>query len=196
MSDPIRPFRERYEAALADGDSGGGLLNFQRAWGDARASRLYPLRHQGAAGSRQPRFRSPRANSPLPERDLGDRQEQLERFCRAAEAAGARVHRTSTAEEATRAIVEICQRRGAPLVAKGKTMVSEELFEPRARGGWHSSGRDRPRRVDRPDRPRDAVTHGHAGDPQEPSAGWGADGGRSRSTVLTRGHRRDGRRRS
>src|SRR6185295_10273308 len=104
MSDPIRPFRERYEAALADRELGRRLLNFQRAWGDARQAAFTHFATKGPLGVASPDFEAQRAQlTAAKSQTPADREAQLERFCRAAEAAGARVHRTSTAEEAVRA---------------------------------------------------------------------------------------------
>src|SRR5207249_3266531 len=59
---------------------------------------------------------------------LEERAAQFERFKRAASAAGAVVYESSSAKDAVQYIVELCRRHGAKLVAKGKSMVSEELF--------------------------------------------------------------------
>jgi L-lactate dehydrogenase complex protein LldF len=129
VSDPIRPFRERYEAALADPRLRGNLLNFQRAWGAARRSAFEHFAAAAGLGVDEPSFEAQRARLTAAKRQaLADQPAQLARFCQAAEGAGAKVFRAESAEQAVRYIVELCQRRGARLVAKGKTMVSEELF--------------------------------------------------------------------
>jgi iron-sulfur cluster protein len=51
----------------------------------------------------------------------------LSQFQRAAEAAGATVHFAEDAEQANRIILDIARRRGVTLVAKSKSMVSEEI---------------------------------------------------------------------
>jgi L-lactate dehydrogenase complex protein LldF len=51
----------------------------------------------------------------------------LEQFARNVEARGGRVHFASDAREATQIALEIVRERGAKLVAKSKSMVSEEL---------------------------------------------------------------------
>jgi iron-sulfur cluster protein len=48
-------------------------------------------------------------------------------FCREAENAGAQVYRTKTAEDARAAVAAILRQRGAKLVVKSKSMVSEEI---------------------------------------------------------------------
>jgi L-lactate dehydrogenase complex protein LldF len=47
-------------------------------------------------------------------------------------AAGAIVYESTSADDAVRYVVELCRRRGAKLLAKGKSMVSEEVFLNRA----------------------------------------------------------------
>ena len=63
-------------------------------------------------------------------------------------------------------MLEIAQRRGVKVIAKGKTMISEEIELNHAleAAGPHAR-RDRPRRVDRPARRRAALAHPRAGDP-------------------------------
>lgn len=51
----------------------------------------------------------------------------LEIYEKNATAAGAHVHWAQTAEDARRIIVELCRAEGAQLVAKGKSMISEEI---------------------------------------------------------------------
>ena len=61
--------------------------------------------------------------------------------------------RASTPDDAVRAILEIARRRGVQVVAKGKSMISEELeLNLDARGRRPDPGGDRSRRVDRPAR--------------------------------------------
>jgi L-lactate dehydrogenase complex protein LldF len=51
----------------------------------------------------------------------------LEEYERRVAEAGGTVHFARTGEEACNAIVEICQRRGAKIVTKGKSMIAEEI---------------------------------------------------------------------
>lgn len=60
-------------------------------------------------------------------RVIDDLEGQVARFAAALEARGGHVHRAATAEEAQRIIREICERRGARLVAKSKSMATEEI---------------------------------------------------------------------
>ena len=58
---------------------------------------------------------------------IDDLEGHLARFTAALEARGGHVHRAATAEDAQRIIREICERRGARLVAKSKSMATEEI---------------------------------------------------------------------
>jgi L-lactate dehydrogenase complex protein LldF len=58
---------------------------------------------------------------------IADLDRYLHEFSRALEARGGHVRFAATADEATAAIREICRERGAKVVAKGKSMASEEI---------------------------------------------------------------------
>jgi L-lactate dehydrogenase complex protein LldF len=60
-------------------------------------------------------------------RTIADLDRHLADFRRAVEDRGGRVHFAATAEEARSYIVDVCTRRGAKLVAKSKSMASEEI---------------------------------------------------------------------
>src|SRR5262249_51978624 len=62
------------------------------------------------------------------DRAVRERAVQFAGFKTAAEAAGATVYESKSADDAVRYIVELCRDRGATLFAKGKSMVSEEIF--------------------------------------------------------------------
>jgi L-lactate dehydrogenase complex protein LldF len=129
MSAPIAPFRERYRKAMADSQLGRNLLNFQRAWDTARRAAFEHWKTQGALGVPDPSFAGQRARlAQAKSLAVQNRVEYLARFKAAAEAAGATVYESRSAEDAVRYVIELCHRRGAKLVAKGKSMVSEELF--------------------------------------------------------------------
>lgn len=89
----------------------GGLVA-QRAGAMARMPELEALRDAG---------RDIR-NHTLAHLDL-----YLEAFAAKAEAAGARIHWAETSEHARAIIASLCRERGARLVAKGKSMISEEI---------------------------------------------------------------------
>jgi L-lactate dehydrogenase complex protein LldF len=58
---------------------------------------------------------------------IADLDRYVDEFSRALEQRGGQIHVAADAEEATAAIREICRARGAKLVAKGKSMASEEI---------------------------------------------------------------------
>jgi L-lactate dehydrogenase complex protein LldF len=60
-------------------------------------------------------------------RTIAELDAHLERFTREVGARGGAVHRTATAEEAAASVVEICRVANARLVAKSKSMATEEI---------------------------------------------------------------------
>ncbi len=119
----MRPFQERYAAALADENVRTGLLAFQRGWRDTRDAQIAELEQRTGAD-----FDALRG-------DLAARKDHvrahwdhyLDAFTAAAEAAGATVTRVTTAEEANAYVTGLARARGSELVVKGKSMVSEEI---------------------------------------------------------------------
>jgi L-lactate dehydrogenase complex protein LldF len=105
---------ERAQAALDTGTSRlrAGRL---RAWGEA--DDIAELRERG----RQIRTAT-----------IGDLDRHLETFERSLSALGGVVHRTETAEEAAATVVSICRQANAQLVAKSKSMATEEIELNRA----------------------------------------------------------------
>lgn len=129
MSAPIAPFRERYRKALGDRQLARNLLNFQRAYGAARRAAFEHFRSREELGVADPSFASQRERLTEAKRlAIRDRAAHFENFRKAAESAGARVYESTSAADAVRYIVELCRERGATLFAKGKSMVSEEIF--------------------------------------------------------------------
>jgi L-lactate dehydrogenase complex protein LldF len=129
MSGHIAPFRQRYREALANRQLGRNLLNFQRAYGAARRAAFDHFREGAALGVPDPSFAAQRDRLTRAKRDaLAERPTLFARFKAAAEEAGAQVYESTSAADAVRYIVDLCRRRGATLFAKGKSMVSEEIF--------------------------------------------------------------------
>ena len=60
-------------------------------------------------------------------RVVNDLEGYLAQFTAALEARGGHVHRAVTPEQASQIIVRLCQERGAKLVAKSKSMATEEI---------------------------------------------------------------------
>ena len=115
-----------------------GPANFRA--GAARALADEPLQQELAKFSRGFQVRRVEAASRLPEFEaLRDRARDiknhclahldfyLERFEENCRTAGGHVHWCATAEDARQAILSICRRLDAKTMAKGKSMVSEEI---------------------------------------------------------------------
>src|SRR5207247_6987717 len=58
---------------------------------------------------------------------IADLDRYIDEFSRALEARGGHVHFAASADEATEAIREVCRGRAAKIVAKSKSMASEEI---------------------------------------------------------------------
>jgi L-lactate dehydrogenase complex protein LldF len=65
-------------------------------------------------------------------RTIDDLDRYVEQFAEALRARGGHVHFARTAEDAARTVVDICKRHDAELVAKAKSMASEEIGLNRA----------------------------------------------------------------
>jgi len=116
---PTSPqFRENARVALADGQ-------LQKALGNVRTNFIAK---RAAVADRLPEFEALRDQA----RDLRDHvlahlDVYLEAYERKVIESGGHVHWARTAEEASRIIVDLAKSRGARSVAKGKSMVSEEI---------------------------------------------------------------------
>ena len=114
----IKPFAERYHEALADSRLPRNLLAFQRAW---RATRDAAFQAVGFAETRE---RLVRAKNQV----LADPEAARRAFISATQARGTQVHEVATAQQARETILAILRDRGVKLLAKGKSMVAEEIF--------------------------------------------------------------------
>ena len=77
--------------------------------------------------------------------------------------AAARCIRRATPRRRARSSLDICRRRGAKTVTKGKSMVSEEIgLNDALEAAGIEAGRDRSRRIHHPAPPRDALPHHRA----------------------------------
>ena len=111
-------FKKNARAALADGQ-------LQKALGNVRTNFIAK---RAAVADRLPEFEALRDQA----RDLRDHvlahlDVYLEAYERKVIESGGHVHWARTAEEASRIIVDLAKSRGARSVAKGKSMVSEEI---------------------------------------------------------------------
>lgn len=110
-------FEALYEQALADSQLSDNLTRFQQSW---RASRDAQMAAVG--------FPDLRASMKAAKTDAIDHLDRyLDQFIAAAEAAGSIVHLAGDADEATRIIRDIARQNGVQVVAKSKSMVSEEI---------------------------------------------------------------------
>jgi len=112
-----RPFRERYAAAVADAQLARNLTNFQQSWKASRADVMAEvdfdtLRHALKAAKTEA---------------IDNLDHYLDQFVAQAEAAGTTVHFAADADEATAIVHRIAADHGVRLVAKSKSMVSEEI---------------------------------------------------------------------
>ncbi|MEE8421840.1 MAG: LUD domain-containing protein [Dehalococcoidia bacterium] len=119
----MRPFEERYRAALADENVSTGLLDFQRSWRETRDGRFADLEADTGHSFASLRRQLAAAKDAV----VGNLDQSISTFREAAEAAGATVVEVSTAEEANAYIAGLCRERGIELVVKGKSMTSEEI---------------------------------------------------------------------
>ncbi|MDP6606914.1 MAG: LUD domain-containing protein, partial [Dehalococcoidia bacterium] len=119
----MRPFDQRYRAALADENVSAGLLDFQRSWRETRDVRFADLEadtgHSFTSLSRQ--------LAAAKDAVVSDLDQSIGAFRQAAEEAGATVVEVSTAGEANAYIAGLCHDRGIELAVKGKSMTSEEI---------------------------------------------------------------------
>ena len=97
----------------------------QRALGHVRSGFITK---RAVAAAALPEFEQLRDNA----RDIKDHvlahlDLYLEAYAEKVEAAGGTVHWAETAEDARRIILDICRKRGARTVTKGKSMITEEI---------------------------------------------------------------------
>lgn len=130
MSKAIAPFLDRYRAALANPQLGRNLLNFQRSWAVSRNAAIRQLAEDApAVNAEAGTFEAARRRIiDAKNAVISSPSAHLESFIRRAGAAGAVVHRAETAAAARDIVLRILRGRDARLLAKGKSMVGEELF--------------------------------------------------------------------
>jgi iron-sulfur cluster protein len=129
-----RAFQQRYRRALTDPLLARNLLGFQQAWRPARQA-AFAAYAEAAPGAGQRPAAAPEAvfaalrdeMAAVKDAVLDDLPRYLAQFRAAAERAGAVVVEAADAEAACQYVAEIVRRRGARLVVKGKSMVSEEI---------------------------------------------------------------------
>jgi len=124
MSGPIAPFVERYRRALADERLRTNLLTFQRAWRQTRQSTFDRLEHDQSTRFEAARERLVAAKNAV----LDEPRTFQHQFVDKATRAGATLHEVATADAARDLILSLFQARNVRLLAKGKSMVAEEIF--------------------------------------------------------------------
>ena len=115
--DDADKFDERLRRALENPRLRDNLTAFQQGWRTARDRAADEIDFSTLQA------RMKRAKSSV----TANLEAYLEEFRLAAEAAGVTVHTASDAAEANRIILEIARRRDVSLIAKSKSMVSEEI---------------------------------------------------------------------
>ncbi len=130
MSGAIGPFAARYRKALADSRLGRNLLTFQRAWRTSRDAAFRRLADETPAlGAATTTFEAARQRVVAAKNAvLADPGAARRAFLEKARAAGLVVHEVETPEAARETILGLLEDRGARLLAKGKSMVAEEIF--------------------------------------------------------------------
>jgi L-lactate dehydrogenase complex protein LldF len=118
LAQPKERFREVAKAKLADAHVSHAL--------DFSTERLYS--HRTSSWSVLDDVEALRERGrEIRSRTIRDLDRHLGDFTRAVEANGGHVHFCATAQEANEYILEVCGRIGAKLVAKSKSMASEEI---------------------------------------------------------------------
>lgn len=130
MSGPIAPFVQRYRRALTDERLRSNLLTFQRSWRLTRDAVIDRLAQEAPAlGASFPTFESARQHLVDAKNDvLADPQSYKRAFITHATRAGAQIHEVTTAAAACDLILELLKDHNVGLLAKGKSMVAEEIF--------------------------------------------------------------------
>lgn len=118
MQSTSRNFKENARHALADEQLQKAMGNVKRGF----------IGKRQAAVDKLPEFEELRdAGRAVKDHTLAHLDHYLERYEARVHEDGGQVHWCETAEEARNAILEICRRRGARSVTKGKSMVAEEI---------------------------------------------------------------------
>src|ERR1051325_11211930 len=124
MSGPIAPFVERYRRALDDARLRTNLLTFQRSWRQTRQTVFERLGRDGGTSFEATRERLVNAKDAV----LAEPRPYQRAFVEHATAAGAHVYEVATAEQARELILRLLAERNVKLLAKGKSIVAEEIF--------------------------------------------------------------------
>lgn len=118
MTHTTRPFQELYDQALQDTQQATSLTNFQTSWRVSRDAQFESIDWAEQRG----KMKAAKTEA------IDNLDTYLDQFIAAATRAGTQVHIAETAEDAQRIITRIAIDHNVELVAKSKSMVSEEIF--------------------------------------------------------------------
>lgn len=118
MSHTSIPFQELYNRALEDTQQSTSLSNFQTSWRTTRDAQFTEIDF----GEQRTLMKAAKAEA------IDNLDHYLDQFIAAAERAGSVVHLAETAQDANDIVRRIAADNDVKLVAKSKSMVSEELF--------------------------------------------------------------------
>src|SRR5262249_52895393 len=118
MAEATLSFKKAAEKALADGELQRALQNVKTGFVAKRA----------VARAKLPEFDTLRTEArAIKDHTLTHLDLYLEAYESTVVKSGGQVHFASTAADARDIVLKLCRERGAKLVAKGKSMVSEEI---------------------------------------------------------------------
>jgi iron-sulfur cluster protein len=110
-------FEELYDQALADSQLSRNLTRFQQSWRETRDAMMTSVNFPEL----RDRMKAAKTEA------IDHLDHYLDEFVHAAEAAGSIVHMAADADEANHIIRQIARDNGVQVVAKSKSMVSEEI---------------------------------------------------------------------
>lgn len=114
---PETPFEERYEHAVDDAQLSRNLTNFQQSWKQSRSNVMqdidFPVLRK--------RMKAAKTEA------IDNLDHYLDQFIESAKRAGTIVHLAGDADHATRIVRDLAREREVTLVAKSKSMVTEEI---------------------------------------------------------------------
>jgi L-lactate dehydrogenase complex protein LldF len=130
MSGAIDPFIKRYHKALADQRLRTNLLTFQRSWRVTREAAFSRLRDEAPSlGAAFSNFEAARQHLVQAKDEVLERPQDYQRqFIERATQLGVQIHEAKTASDAREVIRRLLTERKVRLLAKGKSMVAEEIF--------------------------------------------------------------------
>lgn len=118
MTHSTIPFQELYNRALEDTQQSTSLSNFQTSWRQTRDAQFVEVDF----GEQRALMKAAKTEA------IDNLDHYLDQFIAAAEQSGAKVHLAETAKDANDIVRRIAAENNVTLVAKSKSMVSEELF--------------------------------------------------------------------